>query len=132
MSFLGFAYFAVISMLSIAQPASGRLSFIILVALFVPFGAILLAGFGSHRWLLALVAGALGVLWLELACIVWNSTYPDESENLTARILGVVLGIAIYRSLAAVFGKRARLHATAFTRLSQARHPQLSPERRHD
>lgn len=125
-------YFGALTVMSLAQTSGSRFDFVILATLFIPAGALIVLALGTDRLPLAIFIGLLGVLWIELACMVFNSSHEARLGDMAARALGIAAGVAIVSLAHSLAGLRERPHNSAFTRLSQARHPQLRAERRHD
>ena len=125
-------YFLSLSVMILGPWADDKASFVGSVIVFFPAGVLLVVLLGKQRWILAMSVGVLGVVWLELACIVWRPDAPSVPIDLVAGVAGVVAGAAVTAAIGAASGHRAQDTEASFTRVSQTGSSGWSTERQQD
>ena len=133
---LGVAYFGGLCFLSLGVRPATDSSFIGDVILLVPAGIILIALFTRRHWFAAFSVGALAVVWIELACVVWRPDTVMRGTDVLAGITGVTIGILVAIAIASLREHRRASISPApvlsFTRLSQTGSSGLTTERPRD
>lgn len=129
---VGVVYFGGLCFLSLGPRAELESTPLAGVLLFVPAGVILMLLFSRKHWFAAFTVGVLGIVWLELACVVWRPDAPIRTSDLLAGIAGLVVGLLAGALLDALRGRRVQPPALSFTRLSQTGSSGLTPESPRD
>lgn len=125
-------YFGSLCVLLLGPMAGAKSTFVGSMLAFAPTGILLVVLFGRHRWLSALSVGALAVVWVELACIVWRPDAPSVPLDLVASLAGVTVGVLVGLAITARRAPDRSTEIPSFTRLSQTGGSGWSPERPQD
>jgi len=125
-------YFLALCVMILGPWADDKASFAGSAIVFFPAGVLLVVLLGKQRWILAMSVGVLGVVWLELACIVWRPDAPSVPIDLVAGVAGVVAGAAVTAAIGAASANRAQDTEASFTRVSQTGSSGWSTERQQD
>jgi len=125
-------YFLVLCVMILGPWADDEATFIGSAIVFFPGGILLVALFGKQRWMVAMSIGVLGVIWLELACIVWRPDAPSVPIDLAAGVVGIAAGVGLAALIGAASGHRAGAPEASFTRFSQTDGSGWGTERQQD
>jgi len=131
-STVGVVYFVVLCVMILGPWADDEASIAGSAIVFFPAGVLLIVLLGRQRWILAMSVGVLGVVWLELACIVWRPDAPSVPIDLAAGVAGVVAGAAVAAAIGAASGHKVQETESSFTRVSQTGSSGWSTERQQD
>jgi len=78
------------------------------VAIFVPFGLLLVLLAGRRRWVLVSFFGVLTSCWIELAQSIWIPSRAANGLDVLANSVGVVLGALLAVVLISLVGRRSK------------------------
>jgi hypothetical protein len=129
---VGVVYFGGLCFISLGPRAQMESNAFTEMVLFVPAGVILMVLFTRKHWFAAFTVGTLGVVWLELACIVLRPDAPIRTFDLVAGITGLVVGLVAGALVEHLRGRRAKPVVLSFTRLSQTGSSGLTTESPRD
>jgi hypothetical protein len=129
---VGVVYFGGLCFFALGPRASLESAPLASVLIFVPAGVILMLLFSRRHWFAAFTVGVLGIVWLELACVVWRPDAPIRTSDLLAGVAGLVGGLLVGALLERLRGRRAQPPVLSFTRLSQTGSSGLTPESPRD
>ena len=129
---VGVVYFGGLCFISLGPRAEVESTMLGGVAVFVPAGVILMVLFSRRHWFAAFAVGALGVVWLELACVVWRPDAPIRAIDLVAGITGLVIGLLVGALVETLRARRVTPPVLSFTRVSQTSGSGLTPESPRD
>ena len=125
-------YFLLLCVMVLGPWADDDASFVGSAIVFFPAGVFLVVLLGKQRWMLAMSLGVVGVVWFELACIVWRPDAPSVPIDLAAGVVGVVAGAALTAAIGAASAHKTQNAEASFTRVSQTRSSGWSTERQQD
>jgi glycopeptide antibiotics resistance protein len=114
-------YLAGIFAVSLTPGASPRLGFVGGLILLIPSGAILVVLLGNSRLATAVALAVTVCLWLELGRTAWFGSRDSAGTDITANIIGALLGVALTSTFVAIASRTKRRHSTAFSPISQKR-----------
>ena len=129
---VGVVYFGGLCFISLGPRAEVESTMLGGVALFVPAGVILMILFSRRHWFAAFTVGVLGVVWLELACVVWRPDAPIRTTDLVAGITGLVIGLLVGAVVESLRMRRVKAPVLSFTRVSQTSSSGLTTESPRD
>jgi dolichol kinase len=129
---VGIVYFGVLCFVTMGPRADNGSSFGGTLVLFVPAGLLLVLLLGRHHWFAALLVGVVGVVWLELACIVWRPDAPAVPTDVLSSSIGVSVGILLGLAVSRLRSRPHTQRVHSFTRLSQTGSSRLSSESPRD
>jgi len=129
---VGVVYFGGLCFISLGPRAEIESTLFGGVLIFVPAGLILMVLFSRKHWFAAFTVGTLGVVWLELACIVWRPDAPLRTTDMVAGVTGLVIGLLAGAIIEGARGRRAKPPVVSFTRISQTSGSGLTTESPRD
>ena len=77
------------------------------VAIFVPFGLLLVLLAGRRRWVLVVFVGVLTSCWIELAQSIWIPSRAADGRDVLANSAGVLVGALLAVALISLADRRA-------------------------
>jgi len=94
------------------------------VAIFVPFGLLLVGLLGRRRWVFVVFLGVITSCWIELAQSIWVPSRAadagDVLANSTGALLGVVVALVVITVAQRRSGSRERAAHQSLTPISQS------------
>ncbi|MGV8970120.1 MAG: hypothetical protein ACOH1J_06695 [Microbacteriaceae bacterium] len=114
-------YLAGIFAISLAPGASLRLGFWGGLFLLLPAGVFLAIWLGKSKMATSILLGVSICLWLELGRTAWFGTRDSAFTDVTANIVGVVLGVALTCTFSAITERSQRRKRTSLSPVSQKR-----------
>lgn len=99
---LAVGYFVALCWIVLGSRGDSQSSYLGGVLLFLPLGPIVIALLGRRHWFMALLLGAMAGIWIQLACIVWRPDSRIMAGDLSANLLGVVIGTVVAVAVAAM------------------------------
>jgi len=95
---------------------TGGFELAIKVAIFVPFGLLLVLLAGRRRWLLVSFVGVLTSCWIELAQSIWIPSRAAEARDVLANSAGALLGALLAVALISLADRRSKPQVSAVSR----------------
>lgn len=129
---VGVVYFGGLCVFSLGPRAEMPSTTLLAFLLLIPAGVILVTIFSRKHWFAAFSVGFLGLVWLQLACVVWRPDAPIHSFDLVAGVAGLALGLLAGASIERLRQRRIAPPTLSFTRLSQTGSSGLFTERPRD
>ena len=104
---------------SLTPEVSSRLGFVGGVVLLMPTGIVLALLLGRSRMATAVVLAISMCLWLELGRTAWFGVRDSAATDVTANILGAVLGVALTSTFVALAERKKRRDGESLSPISQ-------------
>lgn len=104
---------------SLTPGASARLGFLGGVLLLVPSGVILAVMLGNHRLGAAILLAITVCIWLELGRTAWFGSSETTLTNVTANMIGALLGVALTSTFLVFIDRLKRRHSESLSPISQ-------------
>jgi len=86
---------------------TGGLEIAIKIAIFVPFGVLLVALFGRRRWVFVVFLGVITSCWIELAQSIWIPSRAADARDVFANSTGALLGALVALVVISVMNRRS-------------------------